>query len=114
MPTRLDAEALHKAAATLPPAIEVNAIEDCTVDGRVHRNIRPSTIGAGNSAEAAGRSARPKSGKSTKVAAKTTRCSRQCETAATTAARDRRAPCKKNSSPIAAEVRPAKTDTPAP
>jgi hypothetical protein len=28
MPTRLDAEGLHKAATALPPAIEVNAIDD--------------------------------------------------------------------------------------
>ena len=58
MPTRLDAEALHRAAATLPPAIEVNAIEDCTVEGRVHRKSRPSTIGGANNAEASGRGER--------------------------------------------------------
>ena len=114
MPTRLDAEALHKAAATLPPAIEVNAIEDCTVEGRVHRNSKPSTIGGANKAEASGRSARPASGNRTKVVAKITRCSRQCEAAATIAARDSRTPCKKNRSPIAAEVRPSKSCAPAP
>ena len=33
MPMRFDADALHTAAGTLPPAIEVKAIEDCTVEG---------------------------------------------------------------------------------
>ncbi len=32
-PSMLDTEALVRAAGTLPPAIEVKAIEDCTVDG---------------------------------------------------------------------------------
>src|SRR3546814_2941437 len=41
MPSRFDIEALTTAAATLPPAIEVNAIDDCTVDGSVHTNRRP-------------------------------------------------------------------------
>jgi hypothetical protein len=108
MPTSVEAEALHKAAAMLPPAIEVNAIEDCTVEGRAHRNIRPTTIGGANRAEASGLSARPASGNRTKVAAKITRCSRQCETAETIAARDRGTPCKKNRSPIAAVVRASK------
>jgi hypothetical protein len=37
----LEAEALHSAAATFPPAIEVKATESCTVDGKVQRNRRP-------------------------------------------------------------------------
>ncbi|MOA67405.1 hypothetical protein D3C78_1945670 [compost metagenome] len=37
IPNRLDAEALHTAAATLPPASEVKAMADCTVAGRMHR-----------------------------------------------------------------------------
>src|SRR5690606_38926492 len=41
MPSRLEAEALHTAAGTLPRAIEVNAIADCTVAGRQHRNSTP-------------------------------------------------------------------------
>ena len=41
MPMMLDAEALHSAAATLPPAIEVKATDACTVEGNVHRNSRP-------------------------------------------------------------------------
>ena len=41
MPRMLDNEALTIAAGTLPWAIEVNAIEDCTVDGTRHRNSTP-------------------------------------------------------------------------
>ena len=33
MPITLEAEALHTAAGTFPRAIEVKAIEDCTVEG---------------------------------------------------------------------------------
>ena len=40
-PSMLDNEALTMAAGTLPCAIDVNAIEDCTVDGTRHRNSRP-------------------------------------------------------------------------
>ena len=41
MPSMFDAEALTTAAATLPRAIEVNAMEDCTVDGSRHRYSTP-------------------------------------------------------------------------
>jgi hypothetical protein len=41
MPRMLDVEALHRAAATFPPAIEVKATEACTVEGNVQRNRRP-------------------------------------------------------------------------
>ena len=37
IPSRLEAEAEHTAAATLPPASEVKAIADCTVAGKMHR-----------------------------------------------------------------------------
>ena len=42
MPMMLDNEALHSAAATLPPATEVKITEACTVEGRVQRNSRPT------------------------------------------------------------------------
>jgi len=42
MPRMLEKDALQMAAATFPRAIEVKAIEDCTVEGRQHRNIRPA------------------------------------------------------------------------
>ena len=41
MPSRLEADALQTAAGTLPRAIDVNAIDDCTVDGSVHRKSMP-------------------------------------------------------------------------
>jgi hypothetical protein len=44
IPIRLENEALQTAAATLPLAIEVNAIDDCTVEGKQHRNIRPRAV----------------------------------------------------------------------
>jgi hypothetical protein len=40
-PRMLDSDALTIAADTLPWAIDVNAIEDCTVDGTRHRNSTP-------------------------------------------------------------------------
>ena len=41
MPIRLEAEAAHTAPALLPRAIEVKAIEDCTVEGSVVRKRTP-------------------------------------------------------------------------
>jgi len=40
-PRMLDNDALTMAAETWPRAIEVNAMEDCTVDGTRHRNSSP-------------------------------------------------------------------------
>src|ERR1700742_1626514 len=37
-PSRLDIDAAHTAAATLPLAMDVNAMDDWTVDGSTHRN----------------------------------------------------------------------------
>src|SRR3546814_10716351 len=37
-PRKFDSDAAHNAAATLPPAIDVNAIDDCTVDGIKQRS----------------------------------------------------------------------------
>src|SRR6185312_15405656 len=104
MPSRLDAEAAHTAAETFPRAIEVNAIDDCTVDGRVHRNSTPRYRLGVTSGASSGRNAQPISGNSTKVLPSTTRCSLQCVTPASTACRDSLAPCRKNSSMIAPSV----------
>src|SRR5690606_20846792 len=41
IPRMFEVEAAHIAAGTLPPAIDVKAIDDCTVEGRTHRNKRP-------------------------------------------------------------------------
>ena len=35
-------DAAQIAAGTLPPAMEVKAIEDCTVEGSTHRNRMPA------------------------------------------------------------------------
>ncbi|OBH04498.1 hypothetical protein A5696_04800 [Mycobacterium sp. E2699] len=40
-PRMLDNDALTMAADTWPRAIDVNAMDDCTVDGTRHRNSRP-------------------------------------------------------------------------
>jgi len=41
-PNTLDTDALHSAAATLPRAIEVMAMADCTVEGSKPMNSRPA------------------------------------------------------------------------
>ena len=110
MPSRLENEALHTAAATLPRAIEVKAIDDCTVEGSSVRNSMPVATIGGTCGIAAIPS--PASGNSTKVAASTIRCSRQCPAPAKIASRDSLAPCRKNSSTMPASaaqlMKPAK------
>ena len=82
MPNRLDAVAAQSAAGTLPRAIEVNAIDDWTVEGSAQSRITPVQSGGvsspGNSARFA---PRPNAGNSTNVEASTTTCSRQCRRA---------------------------------
>src|SRR4029079_8012882 len=108
MPIRLENDALHTAARTLPRAIDVNAIDDCTVAGNVHRNSMPSASCGPTSAFVIGCRARPNSGNSANVHRNTSRCRRQCVMPAITASRDSFAPCMKNSSAIASFVMPAK------
>ena len=74
MPSRLEADAAHTAAATLPRATEVKAIEDCTVEGRQQRKSTPVERVVGRMKAGRRVAARPSSGKSTKVAARITRC----------------------------------------
>ena len=62
IPSRLDADAAHTAAGTLPFAIDVNAIDDWTVDGSVHRNSTPAYSVGVTSGCSTGFSARPSSG----------------------------------------------------
>ncbi len=92
IPTRLDTEALQRAADTLPRAMEVKAMEDCTVEGSTQTNISPID----NSGVSQGRSnvvsSRPIAGNRMKVLAKTRDCSRQCEIPSSTAWGDSRAP----------------------
>ena len=77
IPTMLDSDALTSAAETLPRAIEVNAIEDCTVEGTRHKNSNPLYRSRFSSQGTRPRQASPSSGKSTKVVASTSRCNCQ-------------------------------------
>ena len=65
MPKRLETEALHRAAATLPRAIEVKAIEDCTVEGRMQTKISPAISSDGRTPAKTRVSTRPSRGNST-------------------------------------------------
>ncbi len=69
MPNRLDAVAAHSAAGTLPRAIEVKAIEDCTVDGSTHSISTPPQSGGVSSPGASARAVSPSSGEQQKGAA---------------------------------------------
>ena len=91
-PTIEESEALTIAAATLPPAIEVNAIEAC--HGRGHKgqeqnaHVQPIT----EHKNAAGESAKPTRGNSTNVQLKIIRCRRQWVRPRIASAVERRAP----------------------
>jgi hypothetical protein len=82
----------------------VKAIDDCTVEGRAHRNRMPRYRSGVSSASASGFMASPSSGNITKVLASTSRCSRQCVRPDTSASRDSLAPWRKNSRPMAKVV----------
>src|SRR5579863_2554308 len=101
MPSRLDADALQTAAGTLPLAIDVNAIDDWTVDGSAQRNRTPVYSAGVTGGESSGLSAKPSTGNITNVLRSTTAWRRQCVAPATIASRDSFAPCRKKSRPIA-------------
>lgn len=65
------------AAATLPRATEVKAIEDWMVEGTRHRKSRPVCSLGVSRYGTSPPEARPSSGKTTKVAARTVPCRRQ-------------------------------------
>src|SRR6202012_1519365 len=94
-PIRLETDALHSAEGTSPLAMEVKAIEDCTVEGRSDRKIRPDASAAGRNGRAALPTRRPRTGNSRKVLAKTNDWRRQWVRPAHTAWGDRRAPYRK-------------------
>ena len=102
IPARFEKDALHTAAATLPRAIEVKAIDDWTVEGSSVKNRNPPASVGVSSGRCA--TAIPSSGNSAKVVANTARCSRQLRSPCTIASRDSRAPCRKNSSTIPASA----------
>src|SRR5258708_34083316 len=114
IPIRLENDALHIAAATFPFAMDVNAIEDCTVDGRQHKNITPAYKSGVNNSGTNTRESKPSNGKNTKVNTTMTPCNRQCRTPANAARVDNRAPYKKNNKPIAMVVAWAKPSAPTP
>src|SRR5271169_1373130 len=90
-PARLDPAAEQTAAATLPRAIEVKAIEDCTVEGRTQTNNKPDQSDRERACGAAAHRPNPSNGNSTNVAEVIAACSRQCSAPATRAARESRA-----------------------
>src|ERR1700722_10101331 len=102
MPAMLDTVAEHTAPGTLPWAIDVKAIADCTVDGSAQRNNTPSHSGSGSKCGNNASKPRPITGKSTNVVAATAACRRQCVMPRTTESRDSLAPCRKNSATMAA------------
>jgi hypothetical protein len=71
MPIRFEKDALHTAAATLPRAIAVKAMLDCTVEGSSVRNSRPCNTNGDSTRTLP--SASPSSGKIAKVVARTAR-----------------------------------------
>ncbi|MNQ98724.1 hypothetical protein D3C85_1144290 [compost metagenome] len=114
VPSRLDAVAAQMAPGTLPRAMDVNAIDDCTVDDKVQTNSTPSHSDgvkrSGNSA----RSASPSTGNRMKVQARISACSRTSFTPATMASVERRAPCRKNSNAMATLLATIMNDAPLP
>ncbi len=82
----------------LPRAIEVSAIDDCTVDGSAARKKTPVHNAGGNAPASAFDMASASSGNITKVLVRITRCNRQWVIPSAIEARDSFAPTKKNSS----------------
>jgi hypothetical protein len=103
-PTRLEAVALHIAAGTLPPATDVKTIEACTVEGSAVRRINPAHSGAGKKLGARKRADIPSNGNSANVPRNTMMCSRQCRAPTSACSGESFAPCRKNSSTIAASA----------
>ena len=62
-PRMLDNDALTMAAETWPRAIDVNAIEDCTVDGTRHKNSTPLYRSMVSTEGTSARQASPRIGK---------------------------------------------------
>ena len=98
----LDNDALTMAAETWPRAIEVNAMEDCTVDGTRHKNSNPLYRSTLNTEGTNARAASPRTGKITNVVASTSTCNRHCRTPCQACCGDSRAPYRKNNNAMAA------------
>ena len=91
-PSTLEAVAATMAAGMLPPASEVNVIDDCTVDGTRHRKIKPIFIALEIHPSGMASSGVASSGYITKVIARIVRWSFQCLMPATVSSVERRAP----------------------
>ncbi|GEM_PF-3028276 len=78
VPTRLEVVAETIAPGTLPWAIEVKLIEDCTVEGTRVSQSSPRYSTGEMAQGVSTRRAMPTSGNTTKVQARIVRCSRQC------------------------------------
>ncbi|MOA03634.1 hypothetical protein D3C78_1231510 [compost metagenome] len=104
MPISVEPEALQIAAGILPRATAVSVTADCTVAGRVHRNSTPMYRSGVSKGSSTGRKAQPTTGKTTKVMAVTSRCSRQWLMPAQIAGRESLAPCRKNRKKITPTV----------
>ena len=90
-PSTLLADALTIAPATLPRAIDVNATDDCTVDGTSVKYNTPM-YSSGLYAMPTGRNATPISGNNTNVNAKIVACNRQFVNPSSASLVDNRAP----------------------
>ena len=88
MPGKLEKDAPHTAAATLPRAIAVKATDDWTVDGNSVRNSIPAASGPGKARDRS----RPTNGNTIKVEASTAAWSRAWPRPATIASRGSLAP----------------------
>src|SRR5271166_684646 len=91
-PRMLDNDALTMAAETCPRAIEVNAMDDCTVDGTRHRNSTPWYRSMVSTDGTNARATTPSIGKITYVVVRTSKCSRHCRTPCQACSGDNRAP----------------------
>ncbi len=92
MPASEENDPAQIAAGTLPRAIEVNAIEDWMVEGTRVQNSSPWYRGSVRNTGTRPRVARPSSGKTMKVQARTVTWSRQCLRPSSASRVDRRAP----------------------
>ena len=89
-------------------------MDDCTVDGSTHSSITPVHSAGVSRPGAAACAAMPSTGNSTKVDSSTSTCSFQCRAPASASHGASLAPCRKNSSAIAALVAYPAATSPAP
>lgn len=107
-PSMFDSDAVQTAAATFPLAMEVNAIEDWTVEGNMVRNRKPIlTVGLTRELGSV-LTSRPSAGNRRNVPIRTSVWSLQAPIPPRMAARDSFAPCMKNNRNMATLVNHSK------